>query len=39
MTAQISEKLLYKGEKHSMCSEPLLMYFALGGMHYFVATK
>lgn len=31
MTAQISEKLLYNGEKHAMCNEPLSMYFALGG--------
>jgi len=31
MTAQISEKLLYEGEMHSMCSEPLEVYFALGG--------
>lgn len=31
MTAQISENLLYEGERHSMCSEPLGMYFALGG--------
>ena len=31
MTAQISENLLYNGEKHSMCSEPLAMFFALGG--------
>ena len=29
MTAQISEQLRYKGENHSMCSEPLSMYFSL----------
>lgn len=31
MTAQISEKLLYMGERHSMCEEPLAMYFELSG--------
>lgn len=31
MTAQISEQLLYLGEKHSLCDEPLAMYFELGG--------
>ncbi len=31
MTAQISEKLLYEGQKLSMCTEPLSLYFALGG--------
>ncbi len=31
MTAQISEKLLYKSEIHAMCTEPLSMYMALGG--------
>jgi hypothetical protein len=31
MTAQISEKLLFEGEKHSMCTNPLGDYCALGG--------
>lgn len=31
MTAQISEKLLYLGERHSMCDEPLGRYAPLGG--------
>ncbi len=31
MTAQISEKLLFEGEKHAMCTNPLGDYCALGG--------
>lgn len=31
MTAQISEKLLFEGEKHAMCTNPLGDYGALGG--------
>jgi hypothetical protein len=31
MTAQISEKLLFEGEKHAMCTNPLGNYCALGG--------
>jgi hypothetical protein len=31
MTAQISEKLLFEGEKHAMCTNPLGDYSALGG--------
>ena len=31
MTAQIPEKLKYKGKKYDMCSEPLKAYFALTG--------
>ena len=31
MTAQISETLIYNGEEHAMCSEPLGSYFGLGG--------
>jgi len=30
MTAQISEKLLFEGEKHAMCTNPLGDYGALG---------
>lgn len=31
MTAQIGETLFYEGRKHTMCSEPLNDFFALGG--------
>lgn len=31
MTAQISEKLLFEGERHAMCTNPLGDYCALGG--------
>ena len=31
MTAQISEKLFFEGEKHAMCTNPLGDYCALGG--------
>jgi hypothetical protein len=31
MTAQIREILYYRGERRSMCAEPLADYFALGG--------
>ena len=31
MTAQISESLSYKGENYSMCTEPLGVFFKLGG--------
>lgn len=31
MTAQIAEKLIYRGAEVSMCSEPLGVYFAFGG--------
>jgi hypothetical protein len=31
MTAQISEKLLFQGDKHAMCTSPLGDYRALGG--------
>ena len=31
MTAQISEKLLFEGQKHAMCTNPLGNYCALGG--------
>jgi len=31
MTAQISEKLLFEGEKHAMCTNPLSDFRALGG--------
>jgi len=34
MTAQISEKLKYKGKKYDMCSEPLKAYFALAGIKF-----
>jgi hypothetical protein len=33
MTAQIAEKLLYLGERHSMCGTPLAMYFELSGVN------
>jgi len=32
MTAQIAEKLIYEGEKLSMCTTPLSDYFAFGGL-------
>lgn len=32
MTAQISEQLLYMGETHVMCDQPLYMYFELSGI-------
>ena len=31
MTAQISEKLIYEGQQLSMCTNPLGLYFAMGG--------
>jgi len=31
MTAQISEKLIYEGQQLSMCTNPLSLYFAMGG--------
>ncbi len=31
MTAQISEKLLFEGNKHAMCTNPLSEFCALGG--------
>ena len=31
MTAQIGERIIYEGEEHSMCEEPLFSYFHLGG--------
>ena len=31
MTAQIGERLIYEGRKVSMCTEPLHVFFALGG--------
>jgi hypothetical protein len=31
MTAQISERLVYRGETHAMCAEPLAQYFRLAG--------
>src|SRR3989338_5915991 len=34
MTAQIPEKLKYKGKKYDMCSEPLKAYFALAGIKF-----
>ena len=34
MTAQIPEKLKYKGKKYDMCSEPLRAYFALTGIKF-----
>lgn len=34
MTAQIPEKLKYKGKKYAMCSEPLSVYFALAGIKF-----
>lgn len=32
MTAQIAEKLHYEGQEHSMCTNPLSDFFALGGI-------
>lgn len=32
MTAQVPETLIYEGQKHSMCAEPLAMYFQLMNM-------
>lgn len=34
MTAQMPEKLKYKGKKYDMCSEPLRAYFALTGIKF-----
>ena len=31
MTAQIAERLIYEGERHAMCEEPLGSYFSQGG--------
>ena len=31
MTAQATEKLIYGGEQHSMCTEPLRQFVELGG--------
>lgn len=31
MTAQISERLIYEGQQLSMCTNPLSLYFAMGG--------
>ena len=33
MTAQVAEKLLYMGERHAMCEQPLAMYFELAGVN------
>ena len=31
MTAQISERLSYEGQQLAMCTNPLSLYFAMGG--------
>jgi hypothetical protein len=31
MTAQISEKLIFEGQQLAMCTNPLSLYFAMGG--------
>lgn len=33
MTAQVPEKLLYQGERVPMCTNPLCVYFAMGGFN------
>lgn len=33
MTAQFPERLLYEGKEHSMCEEPLSVYFQLSGIY------
>lgn len=31
MTAQVTERLIFEGREHSMCSQPLADFFGLGG--------